>query len=210
MSGAHAAVVLAAGGSTRLGRPKQLLTRAGEALVHRAARLALETAPVQLLVVVGAGGDAVVQALQGIRCECVDNPAWQRGLAGSLLAAGSRLRREAAPVLVLSCDQPALERRHLQALLQGAQASASRCAAAWHGDLLGVPAVVPRAWFDDAAQVEGGDRGFGRRLRQLSAGAAFGLRAPELELDIDTPRDLERARQLGWLDASGATHAPDS
>ena len=37
----HVAVVLAAGGSTRLGRPKQLLTRDGEALVHRAARLAL-------------------------------------------------------------------------------------------------------------------------------------------------------------------------
>ena len=54
MKVAHAAVVLAAGGSTRLGRPKQLLTRDGETLVHRAARLAIATGATRVLVVTGA------------------------------------------------------------------------------------------------------------------------------------------------------------
>ena len=52
MTSAHDAVVLAAGGSRRLGQPKQLLTRDGETLVHRGVRLAMETAPRRLLVIV--------------------------------------------------------------------------------------------------------------------------------------------------------------
>ena len=54
MTATHAVVVLAAGGSTRLGQPKQLLTQQGETLVHGVVRLSLELAPSQVLVVVGA------------------------------------------------------------------------------------------------------------------------------------------------------------
>lgn len=208
MNGTHAAVVLAAGGSTRLGRAKQLLTRNGEPLVRRAARLALETSPRQLLVVVGADREAVTQALLDLPCELVHNAAWRQGLGSSLRAAGAHLRRDAEPVVVLSCDQPALEREHLLALLEGAQSAASRCAATLHDALPGVPAVVPRDWFEHAH--DDGDCGFGRRLRQQPEGAVFGLRAAELELDVDMPGDVERAVQLGWLDAEAAqTVRPD-
>lgn len=195
-------VVLAAGGSVRLGRPKQLLTRDGETLVHRAARLALETAPRRLFVVVGAGHDAIGQAIRDIPCELIHNPAWEEGLGSSLRAAASRLQGEGSPVLVLACDQPALERQHLSALLDGARTAASRCAATWHGDVPGVPAVVPGAWFEDASSLSG-DRGFGRRLREQPDGSVFDLRATELEFDIDTQDDVERAVRLGWLDREG-------
>ena len=49
LAGAHAAIVLAAGGSLRLGRPKQLLVRDGETLIHRAVRLATDTTPVKFV-----------------------------------------------------------------------------------------------------------------------------------------------------------------
>ena len=198
VSQSHAVIVLAAGGSTRLGQPKQLLTRDGETLVHRAVRLALETSPAQVLVVVGANGDSIASHVADLDCEVVSNRDWQSGLAGSLHAAGEHLRAAVQRVLVLVCDQPALERHHLDALLEGAGAAESACAATVHGDALGVPAVVPRDWFD--AMQAAGDRGFGARLGQQRAAGIFQLHAPELGADIDRPEDLATARQRGWLD----------
>ena len=194
----HAVVVLAAGGSTRLGQPKQLLTRDGETLVHRAARLALETSPALVLVVVGANGDSIAGAVADLDCEVVSNREWQSGMAGSLHAAGENLGAAVQRVLVLVCDQPALERQHLDALLEGAGTTETGCAATVHGDALGVPAVVPRDWFDSMHLA--GDRGFSARLGQQRAAGIFQLQALELGMDIDSPDDLAKAREMGWID----------
>lgn len=194
----HAVVVLAAGGSTRLGQPKQLLTRDGETLVHRAVRLALETSPAQVLVVVGANREAIAAGVADLQCEVVSNNGWQSGMAGSLHAAGENLGTAVQRVLVLVCDQPALERQHLDALLEGARATETGCAATMHGDALGVPALVPRDWF--AAMHAAGDRGFGARLGHQRAAGIFQLDAAELGTDIDSPEDLAKARQMGWID----------
>ncbi|HSD17545.1 MAG TPA: nucleotidyltransferase family protein [Thermomonas sp.] len=198
MSQPHAVVVLAAGGSTRLGQPKQLLTRDGETLVHRAARLALATSPAQVLVVVGANPDSIAASVADLDCEVVGNREWQSGLAGSLHAAGQHLAPDIRSVLVLVCDQPALERRHLDALLEGARATASGCAATVHADAPGVPAVVPRGWFE--TMPADASRGFGARLRQQPADGIFLLETRELGMDIDSPQDLAIARERGWLD----------
>jgi len=201
MTGPHVAVVLAAGGSTRLGRPKQLLLRADEPLVHRAARLAAATAPRRLFVVLGADSAAVAQALHGLPATRVDNPHWQAGLATSLQCVAPHLLGHAGPVLVIGCDQPALEVEHLHALLEGAQASPSGCAACLHDGLPGIPAVVPGGWFDgDGNLATSGDRGFGARLRALPAASRFDLDVPGLALDVDTPHDLDTAVARGWLD----------
>lgn len=201
--GRHVALVLAAGGSRRLGRPKQLLTRGGETLVHRSARLAAETRPRRLLVVTGSGDAAVVDALRDIDCDVLHNPGWAAGLASSLHAAAPHCSA-AGKVLVLVCDQPALELHHLSRLLDGAQAAVSGCAATRHGaDALGVPAVVPGTWFADANRLHG-DAGFGMRLRSLAADALFVMLAAALDLDVDTGHDFERAVALGLLDAAPA------
>lgn len=199
--GRHVALVLAAGGSRRLGRPKQLLTRGGETLVHRSARLAAETRPRRLLVVTGSGDAAVVDALRDIDCDVLHNPGWAAGLASSLHAAAPRCSA-AGKVLVLVCDQPALELHHLSRLLDGAQAAVSGCAATRHGaDALGVPAVVPGTWFADANRLHG-DAGFGMRLRSLSRDDVSVLDAPELGIDLDTASDVSRAVRAGMVDAA--------
>lgn len=198
MSQPHAVVVLAAGGSTRLGKTKQLLTREGETLVHRAVRLALATSPAQVLVVVGANGDAIAGGVADLQCEVVGNDDWQSGLAGSLRVAGNHLDAGLQRVLVLVCDQPGLEHHHLHALLEGACSTESGCAATMHGDSLGVPAVVPRGWFETMHAT--GDRGFGAQLGQQRGAGIFELEAPNLGMDIDSPVDLAKARQSGWID----------
>lgn len=198
---AHVAVVLAAGGSRRLGRPKQLLTRDGETLVHRAARLALGTSPQHLLVVIGAHPDAVVAALRGCACETAFNPDWEHGLATSVRTAAAALVGHDGPVLIAGCDQPALAAAHLHALLAGAANAASGCAATLHGDAPGIPAVVPSAMLSQAHALAG-DRGLGARLRALPRDAIFALDAPELGFDLDTEDDVRAAIARGWLDAA--------
>ena len=85
----HVAVVLAAGGSRRLGQPKQLLKRDGETLVHRAVRLALETKPQRVLLVVGGHAQAMRDAVADLEVEVVMNAGWEEGLASSVRAASS-------------------------------------------------------------------------------------------------------------------------
>ena len=86
VSSDHAALVLAAGAGRRLGRSKQLLTRDGEPLVRRAARIALQTAPRRCVVVVGADADLVMEALRGLHVEIVRHAGWADGMGTSLAA----------------------------------------------------------------------------------------------------------------------------
>lgn len=199
MTRRHVALVLAAGGSTRLGQPKQLLTRGGETLVHRAVRLAVETGAAHVLVVVGAHADAVSGAIRDLACDTLVNPDLAEGLASSLRHAAPRVAATASPTLILGCDQPALDASHLVRLLQCARAAAAHCAATAYGTEPGIPAVVPHTWFA-ATETLQGDRGFRGRLHAM--GDALGrVVAPEnLALDIDDRDDLERARALELID----------
>ncbi len=199
MTANHAAVVLAAGGSRRLGRAKQLLMRDGEALVHRAARLCAQTSPLRLLVAVGAYRDDIERALAGVDCEFVVNDGWQQGLASSLKAVAAALADHIGPVLIVGCDQPALEAEHLRRLLDGAAMAGSGCAATSHDGAPGIPAVVMSGLLADADQLQG-DRGLGGRLRELPADSLGKLVAPELESDIDDDADLRAAIERGLID----------
>jgi molybdenum cofactor cytidylyltransferase len=199
----HAAVVLAAGASRRLGRPKQLLTRDGETLLHRAARLATASAALRTVIVLGARREALQAELAGLDVECVFNPDWEQGLSSSLHAAARALEDFDGSVLVLGCDQPALDGAHLIALIAGASWSPGACAATAHGDALGIPALIPPVLWRQSTGLHG-DRGFGATLAQQAPGAVWRLQAPELEWDLDTPADVAVAIERGWIDPDQA------
>lgn len=196
--GAHVAIVLAAGGSRRLGTPKQLLTRGGETLVHRAVRLASLTRPQRLLLVIGAHADEMRGMIADLRVEILVNDDWREGLASSLRAAVGALDGSAS-ALILGCDQPALEQSHLRRLLAGAVASASGCAATLHGAVPGIPAVVSAAVLREARGLHG-DSGLRGSLQRLPSDSLYLLEAAELEFDLDTPGDVEKAVADGFLD----------
>ena len=105
-----AAVVLAAGGSARLGRSKQLVVHEGEPLVRRAARAALDAGAEPVIVVLGAHADLVRQALDGLPVSAVVNDAWETGMASSLrIGARAALDAGCDAVLVTLADQPLVD-----------------------------------------------------------------------------------------------------
>ena len=192
----HGVVLLAAGGSKRLGQAKQLLEFGGETLVHRAARLALATAPQDAVLVLGAHADAVLAGVATLALRPVQCADWERGMGTSLRAGLAALSPDCAGALVLLCDQPDLDAAHLHALVQAWHLDPNRAAASAYAGVLGVPALLPRAWFADLAAMDG-DRGARDLLRQRAADV-HALPCAPLARDIDVPADLHaRASPLG-------------
>ena len=185
----HALLVLAAGASRRLGESKQLLRIDGESLVRRSARLGLATRPAQALLVLGAASEAVSAEVADLPVTKVHCRGWEAGLGASLATGLQALDDGIDGALVLLCDQPGLEAAHLQALLAAWHANPTGAAASAYAGVLGVPALLPRAWFAELATGHD-DRGARDLLRQRAAQVAA-VPAPGLAADLDTPAQRE-------------------
>ncbi|MFY9745201.1 MAG: nucleotidyltransferase family protein [Acidobacteriaceae bacterium] len=187
-----AAVVLAAGASTRLGQPKQLVRIDGESLLHRTARLALEAGCSPVLVVLGFEADQLQRELQGLAVDVVVNHEWREGMGASLRSGMQALRKtdlQPQAVLILVCDQPRLTADHLRTLLARHQ-SARRIAitASVYARRAGVPALFSAKVFS-ALLASSGDRG-AKDLIRIHAAQVQGIPWPAGELDLDLPEDL--------------------
>lgn len=196
----HAAILLAAGASRRLGQPKALLRCAGETLLRRQAHLLLATSPRELCVVLGAGAGALRGELDGLPLRVVLADDWALGMGASLRAGLAALQPGATRVLLCNLDQPRLRPEHLGALLAAAAAAPSGCAATRIGGQAGSPAVVALS-LTTQHPVAAEDRGLRTLLRALPAQQLALLDAPELAFDLDTSEDLALARREGWIDA---------
>jgi len=193
----HALVLLAAGASRRLGEAKQLLRMQGETLVHRAARLGLATAPAQALLVLGAQAELIRAATDDLALQCVHCPDPEAGLGASLRAGLAEVSGTCEGALILLCDQPALEAAHLQSLVNAWRTQPLRAAASAYAGVLGVPALLPRAWFS-LLPPDAGDRG-ARDLLRARADEVQAIPAPALSVDIDSPGDLSALSVQGRL-----------
>lgn len=178
-----AAVILAAGASTRLGEAKQLARLSGETLLERAVRVARDAGCAPVVVVLGAEAERVSSSCGLGDAMVAINEQWREGMASSIRAGVAEIGN-AHGAVVMTCDQPAVTAEHLRAL-----AATGEMAASEYAGRRGVPAYFPAATF---AALNGltGDAGARELLREA--------RTVELEggeLDIDTPEALDEARR---------------
>lgn len=194
----HNALLLAAGGSTRLGQPKQLLKIAGEPLVRHIAQLLLATRPERLVVVTGGAEATVQQALTGLNVLMVRNENWRSGMASSLRCGHQALARNRLPLLIAGTDQPRLTEQHLRALLEH-ETNGKDVITSYGKDGRGIPVLLSPATQDRLQDLQG-DTGL-RQLWKTAQTMPVSVDAPELGYDIDTPEQLETAIRNGWIDA---------
>ncbi len=192
-------VVLAAGGSRRLGRPKQLLPLAGQPVLAHVVRAAHDSDLAEVVLVLGHEADAIAAAVGDLGQRTVVNPDWTSGQSTSLRAGLAAVDPTADAVLFLLGDQPGVGRETIDALLAVARADpeARPIAAAEYGGRLGNPVLFRRALFPDLAALTG-DEGARRLLRAdpdrvLRVPVADGPPPP----DIDTEEDY-RALLAAW------------
>ncbi|MBS1102157.1 nucleotidyltransferase family protein [Gluconobacter sp. Dm-62] len=193
----HSALLLAAGGSTRLGRPKQLLTINGEPLVRHVAQLLLATKPERLVIVTGGASTEICHALAGLDVILVQNKDWKTGMASSLRCGHRALGQNAMPLLIAGTDQPCLTLSHLRAQLE--QEDSNRDIVTAYGEEgRGIPVLLTLA---TQLRLDGlrGDTGLRQLWKSAETAPAF-VQAPELGFDIDTPEELATAVRAGWID----------
>lgn len=185
-----AGIVLAAGGASRFGGPKQLARLGGVSLVRRAARLALGCCPAGVVVVTGAWAGEVEAELAGLPVRHFRNLAWTTGLAGSLRCGLDALPPEALASLILLCDQPLIDEADLRALSGAWTAAPGRVAAAAYAGATGVPAIFPTAYWGWLRALTG-DHGARSLIASLPDVTRVAL--DHAVRDIDTPGDLQAA-----------------
>jgi molybdenum cofactor cytidylyltransferase len=183
-----AAIVLAAGASTRLGQPKQLIEIGGETLLERAVRTAREAECTPIVVVLGAGHLQILAHNRLQDAVPVINDQWPEGMASSIRLGVRTLglvAKSTEGVILMTCDQPAVTAEHLRSLIAiGSVATSS------YAERRGVPAYFPAVHLPELRTLNG-DAG-ARELLQ-------GMPSVELahgDLDVDTPEDVNRAKRL--------------
>jgi len=190
-----AAVVLAAGASTRLGQAKQLIRTGSESLLRRTVRLAAEARCAPVFVVLGYEAEQMRAELEGLSATAVINERWVEGMGSSLRCGIEALgATEARPagVLLLVCDQPKITADHLLKLVAEQGGDETRIVASGYAGRAGVPAVFGWGFYPELLTVQG-DRG-AREVILRHADQVRMLAWPEGELDVDRPGDLEKLR----------------
>lgn len=185
-------VILAAGNSSRLGRPKQLLPWHGKNLLQHAVETALEITT-QPVVVTGAHADQLVAAVDANQVQVVYNPEWQQGIASSIRCGLlALLNRTPAPeqVIFMVCDQPFVTSELLLDLINEQQKSGKTIVASAYAGTLGIPALFEKTMFPQLLDLQG-DHG-AKKLMQQHPDQTAAVSFPQGNIDIDTVEEYEK------------------
>jgi molybdenum cofactor cytidylyltransferase len=186
-------IVLAAGFSSRLGRPKALARVHGVSLLRRTLELAATLKCAKIIAVVARRSAQHSAQSRGIEVTFVTNSRRNQGLSSSVRR-GIAEARYAPAVLLLPVDLARLKSRELARLLRRWRAAPRSVIARRIGRIGAAPLVLPRRLYPRALRITG-DVGLRELLAQLPAASRVLVDMPSAASDIDTPQDLKAARR---------------
>ena len=175
-------LVLAAGGSRRLGRPKQLLPYAGATLLDATLTLARQSGFDQLLVALGGSGAQIRECVDLRGAQVVENPDFGTGCASSISRAMSAVDPRADGVVLLLGDQPGVQADVVTRLID--DAGASPIGVCRYADGLGHPFWFDRDLFAELHALHGD-----KAVWKLLHSARFAVR--EISVDTQVPIDVD-------------------
>ena len=182
--GLVAGIILAAGESRRLGRPKQLLDIYGEPAIRRVARIARLSDLDKVTVVLGSFSDRMQPLLIDLAVDVLLNPDFASGQASSLRVGLESVTEDFSAVLFLLGDQPTMEPAAINAVLEIWRRERPPIVQARYRGTLGHPVLFARSRFPELAEVKG-DLGAREVIRRHLAVIRY------VEIDQDAPPDLD-------------------
>jgi molybdenum cofactor cytidylyltransferase len=187
------AIILAAGPSTRMGTPKQLLEFGGKTLLRRAVLVALQASCAPVIVVTGANAAISRESLRELDVREIENQQWPSGMSSSVRTGIEELVRvnpaSNAAVMVL-CDQPLVTPEIILGLIGAYRETNCSIVASRYANSYGVPALFGRTHFSELRELKG-DQG-AKQIIKRHLRRAHLLSFPDSYIDIDTPDDFAR------------------
>lgn len=192
-------ILLAAGFSTRMGKPKALLDWGGEPLIAYHVHQLRDAGAEEVIVVLGHRGDEIQRAMRGLDCRVMLNSRYQMGRASSLRLGAKAVSRDADAILITSVDQPrpADFLRTLVAAFQAGRAGVRPVFDGHHGHPIVLAGTLREELMTAAEESDGLLAIVRAHARELDE-----LATPDdlLALDINTPDDYQAAlRRFGLV-----------
>ncbi|MGE0115698.1 MAG: NTP transferase domain-containing protein [Steroidobacteraceae bacterium] len=181
-------IVLAAGASTRLGQPKQLVSIAGRPALQHVVSNAVAVAGSAVSVVLGAQAADLTRLLQHSSATVLINRQWEEGMAASIRCGVNSLSPGCDAVMLLLGDQVAVSASDLKRLVSAWNGQDSVIVASVYSGQLGVPAIFPRWCFSELLQLRG-DQG-AKAVINRHASRLVHVPMPNAALDLDTLEDV--------------------
>lgn len=186
------AILIAAGASRRLGRPKQLVPIDGQPLILYIIDQIRSSRVDELLVVLGANADEIEGIIPG-NVDILHNPNWSDGMSTSIRAGVEYFSGQSDALMICVVDQYALTIAYINQLLElFDNKSHAVVASKYNNDVTGVPAVFDVSVFNQLLKLKG-DRGAGKIIKQISAECPEKIDVLKFEnghLDVDKPEHI--------------------
>lgn len=188
-------VILAAGASTRMGIPKQLLRYQEQSLIRRLVEMAIASVCHPIIVVLGANAERIQPEIKPLDIQLIENHYWTAGMGTSVRVGMEALKADnldVEAVVLMVCDQPLVSTQLINQLVDNHRATGRSIVASEYTGILGVPALFHRTLFPELTALKG-DVGARQVIKQRGL-EAFGIPFPEGVIDLDTPGDYEQLK----------------
>jgi molybdenum cofactor cytidylyltransferase len=188
-------VILAAGASSRMGTPKQLLELEGKTLLTRTIEAALASEAWPVVVVLGANAEKIRTTISRLPVLVAENPAWSEGMAASIRTGVTTLQQFSRSLdagLFALCDQPSFAAATITRLMQAQRETGRGIVASHYSGRNGAPALFLKKHFAALAALTG-EEGARAMLNGDPAEVAT-VDLPALAADLDTPEDYAAAK----------------
>jgi molybdenum cofactor cytidylyltransferase len=200
------AVILAAGESSRFGRPKQLVQFRGKSLVRRVVDAAKDANCSVIVVVLGSKREQIERELKETDAIVAENQNWRRGI-GSSIRVGVESAVNQAPdieaIVLLTCDQPFVKTDTIERLIVMREKTKKAIVASSYSETLGVPALFDRSCFQELLTLP--DDSGAKSIILSNHERVAELLFPEGKIDIDTAADYEKLIAQSIVSISGTS-----
>lgn len=190
-------IILAAGSSSRLGKPKQLLMYLGKTLIRKAIDTVLGCKFDASVLVLGANLELIIKEVQDTNIDIVINHNWEKGMASGMQMGLDFLNKIIAPdqVILMLCDQPFVNSALLNDIIEKQTKTGKGIIACHYNGTFGVPALFARKYFSELKKLNGSEGA--KKVIYAHMEDAEKIDFPNGAIDIDTPEDYARLTSEG-------------
>ncbi|MCL1470797.1 nucleotidyltransferase family protein [Argonema antarcticum] len=192
-----AILILAAGSSTRMGTPKQLLPYREHTLLSHTVEVAITSVCHPIIVVLGAYAEQIRPEISQYPIQIIENTRWNQGMSSSIqvgIQALDTVSEKPEAVVITLCDQPFISTQLVNQLVETYFSTEKPIIASEYAGTLGVPALFSSSFFPDLMNLKGAEGA--KKVIKNYRNKVFSIPFVEGRVDIDTPEEYKHLQNL--------------